>query len=59
MSYKKEIDNLRQGLSTMKQRIVTSNEEIRNTTSPTLEAMTRDLSISIHSQKEENTKLQS
>ena len=41
----------------MKQKIVSYNEDIKNTTAPTLEAMTRDLSIAVKKQKEDNTKL--
>ncbi|CAD8043002.1 unnamed protein product [Paramecium primaurelia] len=58
-SYKHEIDQLKQELHLMKQRITNNNEEIKNTTQPTLDAMLRDLRQAINTQKDENSKLQS
>ncbi|CAD8139394.1 unnamed protein product [Paramecium octaurelia] len=58
-SYKNEIDQLKQELHLMKQRITNNNEEIKNTTQPTLDAMLRDLRQAINTQKDENSKLQS
>ena len=58
MKYKKKIDTLKTGLSSMSKKIEAQYEDIKNKTQPTLEAMTRDLSMSIKEQKEENTKMQ-
>ncbi|CAD8087450.1 unnamed protein product [Paramecium sonneborni] len=58
-SYKHEIDQLKQELHLMKQRITNNNEEIKNTTQPTLDAMLRDMRQAINTQKDENSKLQS
>ncbi|KAM3137404.1 hypothetical protein pb186bvf_010584 [Paramecium bursaria] len=58
-AYKQEIDQLKQELHLMKQRITNNNEEIKNTTQPTLDAMLRDLRQAINTQKDENSKLQS
>ncbi|CAD8139489.1 unnamed protein product [Paramecium pentaurelia] len=58
-SYKQQIDQLKQELHLMKQRITNNNEEIKNTTQPTLDAMLRDLRQAINTQKDENSKLQS
>ncbi|CAD8117879.1 unnamed protein product [Paramecium sonneborni] len=58
-SYKHDIDQLKQELHLMKQRITNNNEEIKNTTQPTLDAMLRDLRQAINTQKDENSKLQS
>lgn len=48
VSYKKEIDVAKQELHLMKQRLVYQNEEIKNTTTPTLDAMLRDLRQVMH-----------
>ena len=58
MKYKKKIDTLKTGLSSMSKKIEAQYEDIKNKTQPTLEAMTRDLSMAIKEQKEENTKMQ-
>ncbi|CAK93274.1 unnamed protein product (macronuclear) [Paramecium tetraurelia] len=58
-NYKQDIDQLKQELHLMKQRITNNNEEIKNTTQPTLDAMLRDLRQAINTQKDENSKLQS
>ncbi|CAD8089229.1 unnamed protein product [Paramecium sonneborni] len=58
-NYKQDIDQLKQELHIMKQRITNNNEEIKNTTQPTLDAMLRDLRQAINIQKDENSKLQS
>ena len=47
MKYKGKIDVFKQGLSTMSKKIEAQYEDIKNKTQPTLEAMTRDLSIAI------------
>jgi hypothetical protein len=43
ITYKAEIDSLKAELHLMKQRIINNQEEIKNTTTPTLDAMLRDL----------------
>ena len=57
MKYKDKINALKQGLASMSKKIEAQYEDIKNKTTPTLEAMTRDLSMAIKEQKEENTKL--
>ena len=57
MQYKGKINDLKQGLAAMSKKIESQYEDIKNKTTPTLEAMTRDLSMAIKEQKEENTKL--
>ena len=43
VDYKREIDVFKQELNLMKQKILNNNEEIKNTTTPTLDALMRDL----------------
>ena len=47
MKYKEKINVLKQGLAAMSKKVEAQYEDIKNKTTPTLEAMTRDLSIAI------------
>ena len=47
MKYKDKINVLKQGLASMSKKIEAQYEDIKNKTTPTLEAMTRDLSMAI------------
>lgn len=58
LQYKKDVENLKQELTLMKQRIQNNNEEIKNTTTPSIDALLRDLKLAISAQKDENAKLQ-
>lgn len=59
LEYKKEVENLRQELNLMRQRIQNNNDEIKNTTVPSIDSLSRDLKLAVTAQKDENSKLQS
>ena len=50
---------MRQELNLMRQRVQNNNEEIKSTTTPSIDALLRDLKLAISAQKDENAKLQS
>jgi len=56
--YKQMVNELRQSINNMKNKVLAANEETVNTLNPFIHSLNQSLNLQINTQKEENSKLQ-